>query len=84
MLSNTIEIMIKHQIKQMLVIPEIEFTVEDNLSDLGFGSIRVLQLVVELEQLFDITFEDEDLLCENFSTINKISSCVKDVLNNSS
>lgn len=52
----------------------------DNLQRLGFDSVDFVKLVVEIENKFDIFVEDEDLLSENFDTINKITEYVENAL----
>ena len=52
----------------------------DNLQRLGFDSVDFVKLVVEIENKFDIFVEDEDLLSENFDTINKITENVENAL----
>ena len=52
----------------------------DNLQRLGFDSVDFVKLVVEIENKFDIFVEDEDLLFENFDTINKITEYVENAL----
>lgn len=48
---------------------EMETPLENKL---GIDSLKTLQLIVELEQVFDIEVDDDDLLFENFATIHKI------------
>lgn len=49
----------------------------DDLQELGFDSIDFIQLVVKIEQKFQIFIKDEDLLFENFSTMSKIMDYVE-------
>ncbi|WP_052497729.1 MULTISPECIES: acyl carrier protein [Bacillus] len=42
------------------------------LSELGMDSLASINLIVELEDAFDIVFNDNELLFENFSTIENI------------
>ncbi|MFF2154439.1 acyl carrier protein [Paenibacillus chitinolyticus] len=58
-----------------------DISFNDDLSYLGMDSFNSVKLIVKLEEVFDITFDDEELLFENFSTINKILECVKSKLN---
>lgn len=53
-----------------------EIATGEDLAGLGLDSIRSVALIVELEEAFDIMFDDEELLFENFSTLNKISERV--------
>lgn len=44
---------------------------EQDLTDLGLDSVYFIQLMVAFENVFGLTFEEEDLDIENFITINK-------------
>ncbi|MCL2864490.1 MAG: phosphopantetheine-binding protein [Lachnospiraceae bacterium] len=47
----------------------------DLVNDLGFDSILIVQMVVELEEVFDIEFEDDELdmkILSNYGNIKKI------------
>lgn len=53
----------------------------DKHSDLkaeGLDSIVTIKLIINLEVRFDIQIDDNDLLIENFSTLNKISSLLSE------
>ena len=52
----------------------------DLVNDLGFNSISLISLVVELEGQFNVEFEDEMLLMERLSTPQKIIEAVKILL----
>lgn len=54
---------------------------EENLYHLGLNSTKVISLIVELEVCFNIFFEDNELLFENFCNVQKISTRVKRKLN---
>lgn len=53
----------------------IEYSVSSifELSQLGLDSMKAMALLVELEDTFDILYQDDELLFENFSTIQSIS-----------
>lgn len=42
------------------------------LGTLGLDSLKIIFLIVELEASFNITFSDEELLYENFSSLDNI------------
>ncbi|WP_144502486.1 acyl carrier protein [Bacillus thuringiensis] len=48
------------------------FDSSEDLSGSGMDSINSINLIVELEDMFNITFGDEELLFDNFSNIEKI------------
>ncbi|KAA8785038.1 acyl carrier protein [Paenibacillus sp. 4624] len=45
---------------------------DENLEAIGLNSLKSIILIVKLEEGFEVTFNDEELLFENFSTINRI------------
>ncbi|OKP84767.1 hypothetical protein A3842_07870 [Paenibacillus sp. P3E] len=44
-------------------------TVDDTLEELGFNSISIIQLVVKIEEKFQIEFSDEELDASNYDTV---------------
>lgn len=50
---------------------------DDLLANAGMDSANTIHLVVLIEQKYDITFDDEELLLENFKTIGTISENIK-------
>lgn len=46
------------------------------LVDLGFNSMLAIRFVVELEIVFGLTVEDDELQLDNFSTVERIDSFV--------
>ncbi|PFL57259.1 phosphopantetheine-binding protein [Bacillus cereus] len=59
-----------------------ELSIGDNLGELGLDSLNTVTLIVELEEQFNITFEDEELLFDNFSTLEKICTITERKINN--
>jgi acyl carrier protein len=51
-----------------------------NLIALGFDSIMAINLIVQLEEAFDVIFDDNELLIGNFSTISQIVERVESKL----
>lgn len=47
---------------------KIDQHLDEDLSALGLNSIMFIQLVVAVEEHFGISFEDENLLIDNFNT----------------
>ena len=47
--------------------------------DLSYDSIKFIQLIVKLEDTFDIEFPDECLQMDSFSTIDQIINLVVDL-----
>lgn len=48
--------------------------------DLGFDSIRIISLIVEIESRFGIEIEDSDLDIEKLTVFNKLTSMIKNKL----
>ena len=60
-----------------VLFEDIEITEEtDVIDDLHFDSISLMYLILEIENRFEIEFDD-DLSYENISTISKLESYVK-------
>ncbi|MFE9279566.1 phosphopantetheine-binding protein [Paenibacillus glucanolyticus] len=57
----------------------INFEIEHDadLILLGLDSIKTVNLIVCLEDFFDITFEDHELFVSNFSSISKVVSIIE-------
>jgi len=57
--------------------------IDDNmdLSALGLDSLKAMELIVELESFFNIEFEDEELLFENFNNVSKIVNRISEKVN---
>lgn len=49
-----------------------EIAAEQDLAAIGLDSMRSVGLVVGLEEMYNIEYDDEELLTDNFSTIAKI------------
>ena len=53
------------------------------IDDLGFDSINMLQLILELEEKFDISISDDDLDIDNFNSVKSITALIeKNYVNN--
>lgn len=50
----------------------------ENLTSLLIKSITTIQLIIKLEEEFDIEIAEEDLNLENFDTINKITTLLEE------
>ena len=55
---------------------DVELTEDTDLTTLGLDSMTCVEVVVNLEEEFGITFEEEDLLVENMASIH----CIKDLI----
>ncbi|RJX37520.1 acyl carrier protein [Paenibacillus pinisoli] len=68
---------IENQIKQKVIeILELDqnrnVEPQEDLIMLGLDSFKSVSLVVELEMMFDIEFADDELLLQNYSSIERI------------
>ncbi len=52
----------------------------DALNDLGMDSLNCVDIVLSIEEEFDVIFNDEELLLENLNTINKLTETVEQKL----
>lgn len=55
---------------------DIELNEDTDLTALGLDSMTCVEVVVNLEEEFGVTVEEEDLLVENMASIN----CIKKLL----
>lgn len=55
-------------------------TPSTKLTELGMDSLKTVELIVKLEGAFNISIEDNDLIIENFSTLNEITDLLKKTL----
>ncbi|MGG4146478.1 phosphopantetheine-binding protein [Paenibacillus algorifonticola] len=64
--------------KQLNLEPELLVALGEDadLTEQYLSSVLVVELVVELEQYFDLMIDDEDLLTENVSTMRKIGELI--------
>lgn len=75
---------VEEQIKEMIVercflsIAPDEIGDEDSLMEsVGLDSVQILEVVVGLEEVFGITFEDADFDIENFRSVGSIARYVR-------
>lgn len=47
------------------------------IDDLGFDSINMLQLILELEEKFNISLSDDDLDIDNFKSVKSITTLIE-------
>lgn len=75
---------LEKQIKEMIVercfltISPHEIQDEASLMEaVGLDSVQVLEVVVGLEEVFGVTFEDADFDIENFASVSAIAAYVR-------
>lgn len=50
---------------------------EDKLVDLGVDSLRLVELIIALEESFKVLIPDEDMLAENFHSVGTVSALME-------
>lgn len=49
---------------------------EDVFNELGVDSLLLMEIIIDLEDIFNITFDDEKLTLDNLRTINNICKLI--------
>lgn len=70
------EQMIIAKLKEILDSVPSDLQLEDDLRSFGLDSLKSVQLIVELEEMLGITFDDEEIMLENFVTVKSINELV--------
>lgn len=77
-----------YNIVYQLISTNFEFSQEikniqndDNLMELGLDSIGMVKIVLGIEEMCGITIPDEDLIFDNFSSIEKIVKYIEEIKN---
>jgi len=72
------------QIKEMIVerlfldVAPADITDDENLMEThDIDSVKLFEIVVGLEEVFDVSFEDADFTVETFSSVNSIAEYVR-------
>ncbi len=50
---------------------------DENLFNIGLDSLNIVKLIIEIENKFDIIFDDEEIATTNWKNINSIESMIK-------
>lgn len=66
----------KHMIQQSVDLEELNYVEEGYVDSLGF-----VQFVFDLEEQFDITFSDEEMMSEEFRIVGKLISLIESKIN---
>ena len=81
MSSNEISEKVLDIIKTNIGIEIYPWQFDEDLNVIGIDSISFIQIVVALEENFEIEIPDEKLILEEIGTFNKITMVVASVLN---
>ena len=79
-MSDGIEAQVKEMIVErcfLSVDPSEINDANDLMESLGLDSVQILEVVVGLEEVFGITFEDTDFDLDNFRSVAAISTFVR-------
>lgn len=70
--------MINEKIKEIFMELEVtaDFNDESELYDIGFDSIKIMELIVLIEEKFEIQINDDDLLEDNFSSVENVKQLI--------
>ena len=78
--DQSIETQLKEMIvdKLALTIGPSEIGDEDNLQEtIDLDSVRLFEVIIGLEEIFGITFEDDEFTMEAFATVKSIAEQVR-------
>lgn len=77
--ENNIKIFVRKAVLELLEDPELEpVLIEDTKLEEYFDSISLVNLMVQIEQEFDILYEPEEIGVENFDSIQIITKFIMD------
>jgi len=81
MTSNQKELIgsfLRGKIAALLDQPNIEsdLTNDEIVSNRGVDSVKIINLIIQIEQNYDIMFEDDEMLIENFESIDKMTAII--------
>lgn len=52
----------------------------DNIKEMGIDSLKIVKIFVLIEQEFDIEFEDEQLLFDNYTSVDDVVLVIQEKL----
>ena len=76
-MDNTIDEKFKSKLMEIFQLEENAIVLDVSLSKLGVSSIYYIKMVVGMEDLFNIEFDDECLDYEKFETLSEILEYIK-------
>ncbi|MEC1178644.1 phosphopantetheine-binding protein [Metasolibacillus meyeri] len=77
MIKDNIENKVHQIISTLSNTENNSFTGNESLyNDLGFDSLKIVELIIELEQAFDISIDDEEIDFETLDSINNIINLI--------
>lgn len=79
--KKLIEIIQSEAANNNIILPKIISQENNIIDDLGFDSIAVLQLLLRIEDEFNIEIDDEYITPELFISLKKLSNFIEGVCN---
>jgi acyl carrier protein len=81
--AKILELILNNLDKEFVNSLSNNFDIDDvNLvDDLYYDSIKLIQLITNLEEFFKIKIDDDMLLMENFSTVKQIKETILNLVN---
>jgi acyl carrier protein len=75
---NEIMKRLKAKIAELVDSPELaeRLDVHGSIQEAGVDSILTINLLVYIEEAFDVTFRDEELDIDHFATVSQIADCI--------
>lgn len=70
---------IKEIMKEVLTLNDEELgtiSPDSNLVDIGLDSIKAIEVIVRIEEIFGITVNEDDLLINNIDSISKVMELI--------
>lgn len=69
------------EVIESILEEEVEITGQTQLiDDLEFDSVSIVELITKIEESFSITFNDEDLLVDQFETVDSLVHYIMELL----
>ena len=78
-ISNDVENTVKRIVAEKMRLEAKEISSDSNIKDLGIDSISFVELIVQVEEIYDIEFDEDYLNVEEFSTIKNIAEYITEL-----
>lgn len=53
---------------------------DDTLNRIGVDSVNFVEIIINIEDNFNIAFQDDELLLQNLNTLNKLNTIIRQKL----
>ncbi len=81
MAEGSIESRIKNMLVERLMLDALPDAIGDDqdlIEVFDLDSVRLFELVIGAEEVFDVSFEDDEFSVEKFSSVAGIAACIRD------